>query len=140
MNPREHFEPSFRNQFWWASDSAQAVRGRANEVVMQKIGMMAPPDLSGVEKVQMGHVMEPVALRLAEEKLKTQVASVEGYKVHRRESWLASHTDGQTTLDGQEVLIECKNVNENQMRYFGDRKSTRLNSSHTDISRMPSSA
>ena len=26
------------------------------------------------------------------------------------------------------------------MGYFADRKSTRLNSSHTDISRMPSSA
>ena len=33
-----------------------------------------------------------------------------------------------------EISVECA------MHLFGDRKSTRLNSSHTDISRMPSSA
>ena len=35
------------------------------------------------------------------------------------------------------VLIEAT---ANQVNQFGDRKSTRLNSSHTDSSRMPSSA
>ena len=33
-----------------------------------------------------------------------------------------------------------KNAIEYERAEFGDRKSTRLNSSHTDISRMPSSA
>ena len=32
------------------------------------------------------------------------------------------------------------NINLAQIKVLGDRKSTRLNSSHTDISRMPSSA
>ena len=35
----------------------------------------------------------------------------------------------------------CERVIKDEMgAYWGDRKSTRLNSSHTDISRMPSSA
>ena len=40
-------------------------------------------------------------------------------------------------LSGDKVrIINC----ENGLKYVEDRKSTRLNSSHTDISRMPSSA
>ena len=37
-------------------------------------------------------------------------------------------------------LKQKKLYDENYERIWGDRKSTRLNSSHTDISRMPSSA
>ena len=38
------------------------------------------------------------------------------------------------------ILTEAKNFNLLFKTFMGDRKSTRLNSSHTDISRMPSSA
>ena len=40
------------------------------------------------------------------------------------------------------LLAGCQNakVPENDTELLKDRKSTRLNSSHTDISRMPSSA
>ena len=52
-------------------------------------------------------------------------------------------------LKGKEVeIIDCGLFDKNQLKnvlkqvdfLFQDRKSTRLNSSHTDISRMPSSA
>ena len=109
MNPQEHFEPSFRNQFWWASDSAQAVRGRANEVVMQKIGLMPPPDLSAVEKVQMGHVMQPVIGRLAQDKLKIELKDADYALTHPKEPWLRSHFDF-ISADGR-TLVEAKNYN-----------------------------
>ena len=46
--------------------------------------------------------------------------------------------DGGPEVDGKEVEIGGPSVN--PVRRKQDRKSTRLNSSHTDISRMPSSA
>ena len=42
--------------------------------------------------------------------------------------------DNESTLYGKELHKACEDY------VGGDRKSTRLNSSHTDISRMPSSA
>ena len=44
--------------------------------------------------------------------------------------------------DKMKILNKEKNpfFNNAEAEYFIDRKSTRLNSSHTDISRMPSSA
>ena len=49
-----------------------------------------------------------------------------------RETYLTHLLQGVTTpLNGMKIVVDCAN---------GDRKSTRLNSSHTDISRMPSSA
>ena len=49
-----------------------------------------------------------------------------------------------TDIISSEELANLTGVTAPQVRrdltYFGDRKSTRLNSSHTDISRMPSSA
>ena len=58
-NPND-FDQSFRNQAWWSGDSRMAARGRANDVILTKLGKLDPPDLSNVEAVQMGHVMEPV--------------------------------------------------------------------------------
>ena len=37
-------------------------------------------------------------------------------------------------------LLLLIDIRKNRVSYYQDRKSTRLNSSHTDISRMPSSA
>ena len=45
-----------------------------------------------------------------------------------------------TLVKPTEVLNTCLEIEQILGRKRGDRKSTRLNSSHTDISRMPSSA
>ena len=42
--------------------------------------------------------------------------------------------------DGKEYFVHSSDLNEGVQLNEKDRKSTRLNSSHTDISRMPSSA
>ena len=103
------FDPEFRKTAWWSGDTRMAARGRANEVVMQKLGQMPIPDLSDIEAVQMGHVMEPVIGRLAQAKLGIDLMKIEEYKTHPKEQWLRSHFDFTGTKDGKQILVECKN-------------------------------
>jgi predicted phage-related endonuclease len=105
------FDPNFRKTAWWSGDSRMAARGRANEVILQKLGQLEPPDLSQVEAVQMGHVMEPVIGRLAQQKLGVELTKIEEWVAHPKESWLRSHFDFTGTQNGKQILVECKNYN-----------------------------
>ena len=105
------FDHSVRKQAWWSGDTRKAANGKANEVILQKLDMMEVPDLSGIEAVQMGHVMEPVIGRLAEEKLGVQLTKIEEFRTHPKESWLRSHFDFAGVQNGQTILVECKNYN-----------------------------
>lgn len=105
------FSPQTRNSAWWSGDSRKAANGKANEVILTKLGMMDIPDLSGIEAVQMGHVLEPVIGRLAQEKLKVELHKVEEALTHPKEVWLKSHFDFVGVEDGKTILVECKNYN-----------------------------
>jgi len=105
------FSPETRNSAWWSGDSRKAANGKANEVILTKLGMMDIPDLSGIEAVQMGHVLEPVIGRLAQNKLKVELHKVEEALTHKTEPWLRSHFDFAGTENGQTILVECKNYN-----------------------------
>jgi predicted phage-related endonuclease len=73
--------------------------------------MMDIPDLSNVEAVQMGHVMEPVIGRLAQAKLGVELTKIEESLTHPKEAWLRSHFDFAGKEDGKTILVECKNYN-----------------------------
>ena len=105
------FDHSVRKQAWWSGDTRKAASGKANEAILQKLDMMEVPDLSDNESVQMGHVMEPVIGRLAEQKLNVQLTKVEEFRTHPKESWLRSHFDFAGVENGQTILVECKNYN-----------------------------
>jgi predicted phage-related endonuclease len=105
------FSPATRNSAIWSGDSRRVAQGKANEVILTKLGMMEIPDLSDVEAVQMGHVMEPVIGRLAQDKLKIELTKVEEALTHPKEAWLRSHFDFVGKEDGKTVLVECKNYN-----------------------------
>jgi len=105
------FSPQTRNSAIWSGDSRKVAQGKANEVVLTKLGMMEIPDLSDVEAVQMGHVMEPVIGRLAQDKLKVELTKVEEALTHPKEAWLRSHFDFAGKEDGKTILVECKNYN-----------------------------
>jgi len=105
------FDHSVRKQAWWSGDTRKAANGKANEAILQKLDMMEVPDLSDVEAVQMGHVMEPVIGRLAEQRLNVQLTKVEEFRTHPKESWLRSHFDFAGVENGQTILVECKNYN-----------------------------
>jgi len=108
-NDRNDFAPEIRNTAWWASDTRQAVNGKALEAVLIKQGKMPPPDLSQIEAVQMGHVMQPVIGRLAQDKLKLELKEADYALTHPKHDWLRSHFDF-ISADGK-TLVEAKNYN-----------------------------
>lgn len=108
-NDRNDFEPEVRNAAWWSGDSRMAAVGKAGEVILQKLGMMERPDLSEVEAVQMGHVMQPVIGRLASAKLGIELKDADYALTHPKETWLKSHFDF-ISADGK-TLVEAKNYN-----------------------------
>ena len=105
------FSPETRNSAIWSGDSRKVAQGKANEVILTKLGMMDIPDLSDVEAVQMGHVMEPVIGRLAQAKLGIELNKIEEALTHPKEAWLRSHFDFAGKENGKTVLVECKNYN-----------------------------
>ena len=105
------FSPETRNSAWWSSDSRLAAQGRANEAILTKQGKMERPDLSNVEAVQMGHVMEPVIGQLASQKLGIGLSKIEHSITHPKHEWFRSHFDFAGELQGENILVECKNYN-----------------------------
>jgi predicted phage-related endonuclease len=73
---------------------------------------MERPDLSGIEAVQMGHVMEPVIGQLAQKALGVELTKIEDAYTHKTEPWLKSHFDfAGRDANGQGFLVEAKNYN-----------------------------
>ena len=115
-NDRDDFAPEIRNSAWWASDTRMVMNGKAVEVIMQKQGKIDPPDLSQVEAVQMGHVMQPIIGRLAQDRLNMELKDADYPLTHPDHSWLRSHFDF-ISADGR-VLVEAKNYNINARNKF----------------------
>ena len=108
-NAQSDFAPEVRNSAWWSGDSRKAANGRGNEAVLEKLGLKERPDLSQVEAVQMGHVMQPTIGRLAQDKLKIELKDADYALTHPKETWLKSHFDF-ISADGK-TLVEAKNYN-----------------------------
>lgn len=115
-NDRDDFAPEIRNSAWWASDTRMVMNGKAVEVIMQKQGKIDPPDLSQIEAVQMGHVMQPIIGRLAQDRLNMELKDADYPLTHPDHSWLRSHFDF-ISSDGR-VLVEAKNYNINARNKF----------------------
>ena len=105
------FSSETRNSAIWSGDSRKVAQGKANEVILTKLGKMEIRDLSGIEAVQMGHVMEPIIGRLAQNKLGIELTKIEDSLTHPKEAWLRSHFDFAGKQDGKTILVECKNYN-----------------------------
>ena len=109
METNNDFSPEIRKQHWYSGDSRKAANGRANDVILEKLGIKPIEDLSDVEAVQMGHVMQPVIGRLAQEKLGIELKDADYAITHPQEIWLRSHFDF-ISADGK-TLVEAKNYN-----------------------------
>lgn len=113
------FDPIERRQAIWASDARKIGSGRALDVYLEKIGEQDPPDLSDVEAVQMGHVMQPIIGRLTEDRLKMRLKDMGDIAVvHPTERWMRSHYD--FIDDTGKVLVEAKNYNAMARNKFGE--------------------
>ena len=108
-NDRNDFAPEIRASAWWSGDSRKAANGRGNEAVLEKLGLKELPDLSDVEAVQMGHVMQPVIGTLAQNKLGIELKEADYALTHPKEVWMRSHFDF-ISVDGK-TLVEAKNYN-----------------------------
>ena len=127
------FTPQTRNSAIWSGDSRRVAMGKANEVILTKQGKLEIPDLSTIEAVQMGHVMEPVIGRLAQAKLGVELDKIEESLTHKKESWFKSHFDFAGTKDGQTILVECKNYNAGVRNKFDDIANTIPNSDFAQL-------
>jgi predicted phage-related endonuclease len=105
------FSPSTRNSAIWSGDSRKVANGRANEVILTKQGIIEIEDLSEIEAVQMGHVLEPVIGRLAQAKLGVELVKIEDALSHKKHDWFKSHFDFAGKQNGKTILVEAKNYN-----------------------------
>jgi predicted phage-related endonuclease len=112
------FEPAVRAGAWWSGDSRKAANGRASDVILEKLGKKEIPDLSGIEAVQMGKVMEPTIARLFQDKHRIELKDADYALSHKDEPWMRSHFD-YISSDGR-TLVECKNYNAGVMSKFDE--------------------
>ena len=112
------FDPAVRNAAWWSGDSRLVANGRGFEAVAIKLGKMEREDISHLENVRMGHVMQPVIARLWEDKHKQRLKEFDVAITHPTEKWLRSHFD-YITEDGK-ALVECKNYTAAVMNKYSD--------------------
>lgn len=108
MTTGSDFTPEYRRTAWWSGDSRRAVSGHLIDVILEKRGEKAPADLSEVEAVQMGHVMQPYIGRIFEDSTGIGVKDYDLPGTHPTEPWLRAHTDFVTADNG---LLEVKNYN-----------------------------
>jgi predicted phage-related endonuclease len=109
MNNQDDFAPEIRNASWWSGDTRLAASGRAVQAVLTKQGKYIPEDISDLEPVRMGHIMQPIIGRLAQDKLGIELKDADYALTHPQEAWLKSHFDFIST-DGK-TLVEAKNYN-----------------------------
>jgi predicted phage-related endonuclease len=112
------FAPEVRASAWWSGDSRKAANGKASDVILEKLGKKEIPDLSHIEAVQMGKVMEPTIARLFQDKHGIELKDADYALSHKDEPWLRSHFD-YISADGR-TLVECKNYNAGVMSKFDE--------------------
>jgi len=110
------FDPAIRNASWWSGDSRMAAQGKASQAILIKQGKLEREDISDQEHVRMGHVMQPIIGRLAQDKLGIELKDADYALTHPKEQWMRSHFDF-ISADGS-VLVEAKNYNWNTRSKF----------------------
>lgn len=114
------FDLEERKKAIWASEAPRMLGLKPSPVSLwaEKMGTAAPPNLSGIEAVQMGHVMEPVILGLFKDQVNLP-AKPTGHE-HRQAPglpFLRAHTDFQVAPG---VIGEIKNFNQVRRKEFGE--------------------
>ena len=103
------FAPEVRNSAWWSGDSRKAANGKAVDVILTKQGKIPIEDISHIEPVRMGHVMQPVIGRLFQDKHRIELKEADYALSHPTNEWFRSHFDF-ISADGR-TLVEAKNYN-----------------------------
>jgi len=117
MTHDSDFTPEKRRSAWWSGDSRRAVTGHLIDVILEKRGEKEIADLSEVEVVQMGHVMQPYIGKIFEDTTGIGVRDFDLPGIHPSEQWLRAHTDF-VTADGG--LLEVKNYNASTINKYSE--------------------
>ena len=102
------FSKEERATAWWATDSRRAVSGHLYDVLREKRGEIERPDLSGIEAVRMGLMMQPAIADIFTDVTKITTSPLDEPGTHRTQPWLRAHFDFVTEDGG---LLEVKNFN-----------------------------
>ena len=102
------FSKEDRASAWWATDSRRAVSGNLYEVLREKWGEIERADLSGIEAVRMGLMMQPAIADIFTDVTKISTSPLDEPGTHRVQPWLRAHFDFVTEDGG---LLEVKNFN-----------------------------
>jgi len=102
------FSKEDRASAWWATDSRRAVSGNLYEVLREKWGEIERPDLSGIEAVRMGLMMQPAIADIFTDVTKISTSPLDEPGTCRTQPWLRAHFDFVTEDGG---LLEVKNFN-----------------------------
>jgi len=109
MNDQADFAPEVRRSAIWSGDSRKVANGKMVDVILEKQGKKELKDISDIEAVRMGHVMQPIIGRLAQERLGIELKDADYALAHPKNEWFRSHFDF-VGANG-EVLVEAKNYN-----------------------------
>jgi len=111
------FAPEVRNKALWSNDARRFVEGRAGEVYAEKLGLKELDDLSQVEHVQMGLVMQEPIMREFARRNDIRFKDADYALYHPKHQWLASHFD--YISEDSKTLYEVKNLGVAQRKKFG---------------------
>lgn len=115
------FSKEERAQAWWATDSRRAVSGHLYDVIREKRGEIERPDLSDIEAVRMGLIMQPAIADIFTDVTKISTSPLDEPGTHRTQPWLRAHFDFVTEDGG---LLEVKNFNAAVMNKYGEMDET----------------
>ena len=113
----EHDE-SIRDSAIWSTEAGLIAEGKGGEVYLTKTGQKERPDLSEVEAVQMGLIMQEPIMRAAAGRWGWEFKDADYALHHPKHNWLASHFD-YISADGK-TLYEVKNLGVHQRKKYGD--------------------
>ena len=102
------FTKEERATAWYATDSRRAVSGQLYDVLREKRGEIERPDLSGIEAVRMGLIMQPAIADIFTEMTGLTTSPLDGYGICPTQPWLRAHFDFVVEDGG---LLEVKNFN-----------------------------
>lgn len=102
------FSKEERANAWWATDSRRAVSGHLYDVLREKRGEIERPDLSDVEAVRMGLIMQPTIAEIFTSVTSITTSPLDDPGTHHSQPWLRAHFDFVTEDGG---LLEVKNFN-----------------------------
>jgi predicted phage-related endonuclease len=108
-NAMNDFSPEVRNTGLWATDARKIVAGRAAEVYLERIGEVAPPDLSDYEPAQWGLRLQESIARAAADKLRLNIKEADYSLTHKNYRFDKSKNFGEdgSTLVPEEDLAQC---------------------------------